>query len=92
MYHGHYAAMNIHQKMLKERHSVTPKFVEIQKAAPMICLAIGKSAAGYNDFQGVISGKDVLDLYFREDLGFESMSHLSAFYCAQSASANFSPV
>lgn len=62
--------------MLQRRNNTTPKFVEIQKAAPMICLAIGKSAAGYNNFEGVISGKEVLDLYFREDLGHESMYFL----------------
>lgn len=73
MYNGHFAAINIHQRMMAERFGTTPKFVEIQKATPMICLAIANSAAGYNDFEGVISGEEVLQLYFRNDLGLDSM-------------------
>ena len=72
MYHGHYAAINIHQRMLEAHFNRKPSFVQIQEAAPMICLAIAQSAAGYNEVQGVISGGEVLELYFKSDLGLES--------------------
>ncbi|KAL1954141.1 hypothetical protein VTO42DRAFT_1721 [Malbranchea cinnamomea] len=71
MYHGHYAAMNIHQRMLHERFGTPPKFVELMEPVPTICLAIANSAVGYSPDQGVISGEDVLQLYFNDDLGFK---------------------
>ncbi|KAK2746925.1 oxidation resistance protein 1 [Onygenales sp. PD_40] len=70
MHHGHYAAMNIHQTMLKERRGTTPKFVELQEAPPSMGLAVGKQAVAYSPFEGVISGEDTLKLYFGDDLGF----------------------
>lgn len=83
MYHGHYAAINIHQRMRAEVFGQKPVFAQIQEAAPMICLAIAQSAAGYNDVQGVISGPEVLELYFRGDLGLESEYFVSS-GCGQS--------
>jgi hypothetical protein len=73
MHQGHYAAINIHQRMLSQRTGSAPQFAEIQKMAPVICLAIGRTAVGYNDYEGVIEGEDMLRLYFRDDLGFGSM-------------------
>ena len=87
MYHGHYAAINIHQRLRQQKFGVKPAFVKIQEAAPMICLAIAGSAAGYNEVEGVISGREVLELYFREDLGLESrffsiFSFCDVLFCA----------
>lgn len=73
MHQGHHAAVNIHQTMLSQSFGSTPKFVEIQKPPPMLCVAIGRNAVGYNPMEGVISGEDTRKLYFKDDLGFESM-------------------
>ena len=72
MHHGHYTAVNIHQHALSQSSGGTPSPLELQYATPSICLAIGKEATSYNTFEGVKSGKDVMELYFGDDLGNKS--------------------
>ncbi|PGH13034.1 hypothetical protein AJ79_03871 [Helicocarpus griseus UAMH5409] len=70
MHHGHYVAMNIHQRMLSERFGTAPKFSELQDLPPSMGLAVGKKAVSYSDFDGVTSGEETARLYFGDDLGF----------------------
>ncbi|POR31955.1 Thioredoxin reductase [Tolypocladium paradoxum] len=70
MHGGHYVAQNIHKTVLKERVGQEPSFMELQPAVPaMIGLAIGKTAVASGP-DGTVSGEDVLESYFRDDLGF----------------------
>ncbi|EEH21507.1 hypothetical protein PABG_03724 [Paracoccidioides brasiliensis Pb03] len=70
MHHGHYVAMNIYQRMLSEMLGTEPKFSELQDLPPSMGLAVGKNAVAYSDFDGVVSGEEVLKLFFEDDLGF----------------------
>lgn len=72
MHGGHYTAHNIHQNILKDAVSHEPKFQEFQEVPPMIGLAVGKKAVAYGPDIGTISGEDVMQAYFRDDLGFTS--------------------
>lgn len=38
----------------------------------MIGLAVGKKAVAYGPDMGTVSGEDVMEAYFRNDLGFDS--------------------
>lgn len=75
MHHGHYAAFNIHQKILSdELQGTTPQFLEIQmKVPPMIGLAVGNKAASYSPSEGIHYGEDVREVFFADDLGYSSM-------------------
>ncbi|TQB68712.1 hypothetical protein MPDQ_002892 [Monascus purpureus] len=74
MHHGHYTAINLHQKMLAEldrSSALTMKLVELARDVPgVIGLAIGKKAVSYNPLAGVQSGEDVMKVYFENDLGY----------------------
>lgn len=74
MHHGHYTAMNLHQKMLAElKYSEQPKLNELSRDVPPgIGLAVGKKAVSYSPLTGVQAGEDVADLFFGKDLGFSS--------------------
>lgn len=72
MYHGHYTAINIHQRMRSELIDTIPKFVELDESPPVICIAVGKQAAAWSEANGTLSGADILDLYFNDDLGYKS--------------------
>lgn len=71
MHAGHYMAYNIHQTIMKHQISHEAKFQELNPVAPMIGLAVGKTAVASGP-NGTISGPDVLETYFRNDLGFAS--------------------
>lgn len=73
MHGGHYIAYNIHQSVLKQvvaDHQ--PKFQELQEIPPMIGLAVGKNAVAYGPDVGVVTGPEVMEAYFRNDLGWAS--------------------
>lgn len=72
MHAGHYMAYNIHQTIMKHTISHKPKFQELQHVEPMIGLAVGKNAVASGAGMGTISGPDVMQTYFRDDLGFTS--------------------
>ncbi|RFU79864.1 hypothetical protein TARUN_2353 [Trichoderma arundinaceum] len=70
MHGGHFVAYNIHQSVLKQFADHTPKFQELPEIPPMIGLAVGKNAVAYGPDEGVIFGPEVMEAYFRDDLGW----------------------
>lgn len=72
MHGGHYIAYNIHQSVLQQIANHEPKFQELQEIPPMIGLAVGKNAVAYGPNEGVIQGPEVMQAYFRDDLGWAS--------------------
>lgn len=73
MHSGHYAAQNIHKFVLKKHVGQEPKFAELQEVPPMIGLAVGKTAVASGP-EGTVFGEDVMQAYFKHDLGFTSKS------------------
>lgn len=71
MHQGKYAGFNIHQLMLKDIQGKEPVFNEIAEVPPMIGLAVGKNALSYGT-EGMKHGKQVMEWFFEEDLGFKS--------------------
>ncbi|KAL7948202.1 hypothetical protein V8C42DRAFT_244780 [Trichoderma barbatum] len=71
MHGGHYVAYNIHQSVLQQIAQHKPKFQELQEIPPMIGLAVGKNAVAYGPDVGVVTGPEVMEAYFRDDLGWE---------------------
>lgn len=72
MHQGHCAAVNIHQQMLAERYNTEPKFVELVEVAPMMALALGKTAVGYFPTMGLSTGDEIRNMFFNDDLGYGS--------------------
>ncbi|KAM0246420.1 hypothetical protein ACHAP5_004734 [Fusarium lateritium] len=70
MHHGHYAALNIHQSILSHRAGHIPKFKELVVYPPVIGLAVGKKAVAYGPESGTVSGEEVAQSCFRDDLGW----------------------
>ncbi|KAL7787099.1 FAD/NAD(P)-binding domain-containing protein [Trichoderma ceciliae] len=70
MHGGHYVAHNIHQSVLQQTADHQPKFLELQEIPPMIGLAVGRNAVAYGPDVGVITGPEVMEAYFRDDLGW----------------------
>ncbi|KAL3496592.1 hypothetical protein BJX62DRAFT_102102 [Aspergillus germanicus] len=70
MHQGHYAAKNIHQKMMSRVYGTTPEFVELAEVEPGMGLALGKSAVGYFPTMGLQSGEETREMFFQGDLGF----------------------
>ncbi|KAK2612822.1 hypothetical protein QQS21_001102 [Conoideocrella luteorostrata] len=66
---GHFAAHNIHQLVLQKYTGQEPKFAEFDEVAPMIGLAIGKTAVASGP-EGTVFGEDIMKAYFKDDLGF----------------------
>jgi hypothetical protein len=71
MHSGHYAAQNIHKLILKKYVGQEPEFMEFGEVAPMIGLAVGKKAVASSP-EGTTFGEDVMQAYFKHDLGFTS--------------------
>ncbi|KAI0180582.1 FAD/NAD(P)-binding domain-containing protein [Hypoxylon sp. FL1284] len=69
MHEGRYAALNIHQMMLRDTQGKEPVFNELGHHPPMIGLAVGKNALSYGG-EGMKHGKQVMEWFFEEDLGF----------------------
>lgn len=74
MHQGHYAGLNIHQIILQEMQGKEPVFSTISPVPPMIGLAVGKNALSYGG-EGMKHGKEVMRVFFEEDLGFRSKFH-----------------
>ncbi|KAK2003544.1 FAD/NAD(P)-binding domain-containing protein [Colletotrichum falcatum] len=74
MHMGHYAAINVHQMMLAKLTGQThkPRFSELDHIEPMIGLAIGKKAVASGPGVGTTWGEDVMQAYFKDDLGFDN--------------------
>ncbi|KAM6526235.1 hypothetical protein FSOLCH5_002363 [Fusarium solani] len=70
MHHGHYTAQNIHQHIVSHRTGEAPKYHELNHFPPVIGLAVGKKAVASSPDSGTISGEDVAQAYFRDDLGW----------------------
>ncbi|KAI1096643.1 FAD/NAD(P)-binding domain-containing protein [Rostrohypoxylon terebratum] len=70
MHQGKYTGFNIHQLMLKDIQGKEPVFNEIAEVPPMIGLAVGKNALSYGN-EGMKHGKQVMEWFFEEDLGFK---------------------
>ncbi|KAI2785522.1 FAD/NAD(P)-binding domain-containing protein [Daldinia loculata] len=69
MHQGRYAGLNIHQLMLQDIQGKEPVFNELGEVPPMIGLAVGKNALSYGG-DGMKHGKQVMEWFFEEDLGF----------------------
>lgn len=76
MHHGHYTAQNIHQHIISHRTGEAPKYHELNHFPPVIGLAVGKKAVASSPDSGTISGEDVAQAYFRDDLGWTSKSSI----------------
>lgn len=74
MWHGYCIAHNIHQQLLEKHCGQQPKFMEIAPIGPVIGLAVGNNAVAHNPGQGTTYGPDVRQVYFRDDLAFDSES------------------
>lgn len=72
MHQAHFAAVNIHQRMLAQLHKTEPKFKELAAVEPMMALALGKTAVGYFPTMGLSTGDEIRDMFFNEDLGYGS--------------------
>ena len=71
MYQGSIAAFNIHQHMLFQSGLVeAPQCRTLPIYAPVMALALGKTAIGYSPQNGVTSGKGLCETMFGGDLGF----------------------
>ncbi|KAG7106735.1 Oxidoreductase OXR1 like protein [Verticillium longisporum] len=75
MHMGHMAAINAHQRMIailaKEKgQEHEPEFKALEAFPPAIGLAVGKKAVAYGPDMGTIHGEEVMEAYFRDDLGF----------------------
>ncbi|KAJ5767066.1 uncharacterized protein N7511_004682 [Penicillium nucicola] len=71
MHQGHFAVVNIHQKMMAEKYKSEPTFVELAEVKPMMALALGATAVGYFPMTGISSGDEVRNMFFNEDLGYQ---------------------
>lgn len=87
MHQGRYAGLNIHQLMLQDIQGKEPVFNELGEVPPMIGLAVGKNALSYGG-DGMKHGKQVMEWFFEEDLGFRSKltHHRHILYSTSSAS------
>ncbi|KAL2868798.1 putative pyridine nucleotide-disulfide oxidoreductase AMID-like [Aspergillus lucknowensis] len=70
MHQGHYAARNIHQKMMQRVYGTVPEFVSLAEVEPGMGLALGKTAVGYFPGMGLSEGEETRELFFQGDLGF----------------------
>lgn len=77
MYMGQVAACNAHQRMLailtEERRGLAlhdPVFKCIEAFPPVIGLAVGRKAVASGPDGDIVFGEDVMQAYFRDDLGF----------------------
>ncbi|KAI9374809.1 hypothetical protein BJX61DRAFT_242385 [Aspergillus egyptiacus] len=70
MHQGHYAARNIHQKMMERVYGTKPQFVQLEEVEPGMGLALGKSAVGYFPKMGLSFGEEARESFFQGDLGF----------------------
>lgn len=73
MHMGFLVATNMHQEILIEQGLLKAhKFLVLPEVQPMMALACGKKAISYSKEAGVAVGEDVMEMFFRENLGFDS--------------------
>ena len=53
----------------------TAKYMEVHPIGPVIGLAVGNTAVAHNPGLGTTFGTDVRQLYFRDDLAFDSENY-----------------
>ncbi|KAL5612612.1 hypothetical protein BROUX41_004293 [Berkeleyomyces rouxiae] len=71
MHMGYHTAYNVHQSILGELVAgYKPEFNNLNEFPPVIGLAVGKKALATGGLDDVKIGEDVMQMYFREDLGF----------------------
>ncbi|KAL5332536.1 hypothetical protein BJX70DRAFT_383896, partial [Aspergillus crustosus] len=70
MHQGHYAARNIHQKMMAKVYGTTPEFLTLNEVDPGMGLALGNTAVGYFPSMGLSVGEETREMFFQGDLGF----------------------
>ncbi|KAI9039413.1 FAD/NAD(P)-binding domain-containing protein [Aspergillus affinis] len=70
MHQGHYAAVNIHQKLYAQIYGSEIDALDLAEVPPMMALALGKQAVGYFPTTGLSEGDEVLKAFFGDDLGF----------------------
>ncbi|PLB43469.1 FAD/NAD(P)-binding domain-containing protein [Aspergillus steynii IBT 23096] len=70
MHQGHYAAVNIHQKMYAQLYGSETDPLQLAEVPPMMALALGKQAVGYFPTTGLSEGPEVLKTFFGDDLGY----------------------
>lgn len=72
MHGGHYAACNIHETVREKLFGADykPQLKELVHYPSMIGLAVGKKAVASGP-DGTVFGEDVMQSYFRDDLGFD---------------------
>ncbi|KAL4999356.1 hypothetical protein BDV10DRAFT_184513 [Aspergillus recurvatus] len=70
MHQGHYAARNIHQKLMQRVYGTTPEFVRLDEVEPGMGLAVGKRAVAYFPSMGLAEGEETREMFFQGDLGF----------------------
>lgn len=74
MFMGYHAAYNIHQRLLQTLSTTNtePELKQFPEVPPMIAIAIGKTAIMLSPQDGTTAGKEVLQMMFRDDLGWAS--------------------
>ncbi|KAL4941671.1 hypothetical protein BDV06DRAFT_177447 [Aspergillus oleicola] len=70
MHQGHFAARNVHQKMMAKVYGMTPEFMKLDEVEAGMGLAVGKSAVSYFPSMGLGWGEETRELFFQGDLGF----------------------
>jgi hypothetical protein len=68
MHQGKFAGLNIFQLIERDLSGKEPQYNELDEVPPMIGLAVGKQAVAYGP-DGMSMGKEVMQVYFEEDLG-----------------------
>lgn len=65
------AADNIHQQVLAEQAGIPSNLTDWPEVPPMIALAVGTKAAVYDPVGGVKCSKEMMEMFFGGDLGFQ---------------------
>lgn len=73
MHQGHYAARNIHQKMMAKVYGTTPEFMALEEVQSGMGIALGETAVSYFPSMGLGEGAETRKMFFEDDLGFMSM-------------------
>ncbi|OJI96453.1 hypothetical protein ASPVEDRAFT_872200 [Aspergillus versicolor CBS 583.65] len=70
MHQGHYAARNIHQKMMAKVYGTTAEFVALEEVQSGMGIALGETAVSYFPSMGLGEGEETRKMFFEDDLGF----------------------
>jgi hypothetical protein len=70
MHMGYHAAINIHQMILSRAvPGYEPAFLDITEFEPRMGLAVGRKAVAVGPGAPMVSGEEVMEAYFGDDLG-----------------------